>query len=121
MSRVKFIHQRLARVWPASVGWLALLLAPVAPALDVEIGSDSVIAVHLGAGVAHAQPAQTTASGRSDPAGANAAPTAPAPRPLETDPDERRAVRGCAVGEDCRGQALAGLREFEARGVRRAA
>lgn len=109
MSRVKSIHLRLARVWPASVGWLALLLAPVAPALDIELRGGA-IALRLDAGLAHAQTAQPAASGRST-AGAGLA--TPSARSLDTDPDERRAVRGCAVGEDCRGQALAGLREFE--------
>lgn len=40
-------------------------------------------------------------------------PPPPAPPALESDADQRRAIRGCPVDMDCRGHALAGLREFE--------
>ncbi|ACY14442.1 lytic transglycosylase domain-containing protein [Haliangium ochraceum] len=40
-------------------------------------------------------------------------PGSPAVAPLETDPGQRRAIRGCEVEDNCRGHALTGLREFE--------
>ena len=61
----------------------------------------------LAGGLAHAQSEPQTADQQEQPSGQ------PALRPLETDPGQRRAIRGCPLGESCRGQALEGLREFE--------
>jgi membrane-bound lytic murein transglycosylase D len=84
MSRVKHSRQREVRFGPGSIAGLVLLLA------------------WSWSGHARAQ---------AEPAAARQ--PASAPRPLETDADQRRAIRGCPPGEDCRGQALEGLREFE--------
>jgi membrane-bound lytic murein transglycosylase D len=93
MSHVESSRQRMVRAGPASTCALALALA-----LSTWT-----------AGPAHGQATSTqTAPGRHVQNTRQ-----PAPRPLETDPDQRRAIRGCPPGEDCRGHALEGLREFE--------
>lgn len=51
-----------------------------------------------------------TAGAQASPPG----PPAPLPPPLDTDPEQRRAIRGCPVGTSCEGRDLEGLRAFEA-------
>jgi membrane-bound lytic murein transglycosylase D len=83
----------MVRAGPASTCALALSLA---------LSGLTAGPAHGQAGPPQAAPGRHVQSARQ-----------PAPRPLETDPDQRRAIRGCPPGEDCRGQALEGLREFE--------
>jgi membrane-bound lytic murein transglycosylase D len=93
MSRVECSRQRMVRAGPVSTCALALSLALAT----------------LSAGTAHGQTEPTQdAPGRHVQNSRQ-----PGPRPLDTDPDQRRAIRGCPPGEDCRGHALEGLREFE--------
>jgi membrane-bound lytic murein transglycosylase D len=92
MSPVESSRQRMVRAGPAPSWALALTWA--------------LCMASLADAPAHAQPGPQVAPARQ-------AARRLAPRPLETDPDQRRAIRGCPPGEDCRGQALEGLREFE--------
>lgn len=66
--------------------------------------------------IAASEPARAQAGPPPVHPGAQASPPgppAPAPAALDTDPGQRRAIRGCRVDASCRGHALAGLREFE--------
>ncbi len=74
--------------------------------------SAAVLTLSLATGgdsTAFASPDTVKPGRQSTPPG----PKAPAPPALQTDPGQRRAIRGCPVEMDCRGPALEGLREFE--------
>jgi membrane-bound lytic murein transglycosylase D len=85
----------MVRAGPARTCALAL-------ALSLSLSGMAAGPAHGQAGPPQAAPGRHVQSTRQ-----------PATRPLDTDPDQRRAIRGCPTGEDCRGQALEGLREFE--------
>ncbi|WP_428262004.1 transglycosylase SLT domain-containing protein [Haliangium sp.] len=78
--------------------------------MTASVAVGLALAIPLSGSAALAQASPGTAVGRQDPP--PGPPLASSPS-LVTDPDQRRAIRGCPVDQDCRGPALDGLREFE--------
>ena len=64
-------------------------------------------------GPVHLAPAAASPAVTPGPQALPPGPPPPAPAALSPDAGQRRAIRGCPVDMDCRGHALAGLREFE--------